>query len=172
MTMIIGIDTGISGGMTLLHDGVLVESIETPHFWTHLKTKTKSGKYKRRRRLAYMVLADVLRDWVSRGATEIIIEQVHPMHGNGAISAFSQGEAFGAFTGISASLGLNITLVTPTQWKRVYDLLHTDKSDSLYKANSLFNGIFPKAKDHNRAESALIAACGLHEDESNLLATE
>lgn len=169
--MIIGVDTGISGGMALLQDAVLVECIETPYYWHTLKTKSKkTGKFKRRRKLSYYVLAETMQAWVDKGATQVIIEQVHPMQGNGVISAFSQGEAFGAFTSVSAALGLPITLVTPSQWKKVHKLLHTDKKESLERARCLFGTKwFPLMKDHNKAEAALIASCGLELIASNKL---
>ncbi len=167
--MIIGIDTGISGGMALLQDGILVECTETPFYWHQLKTKSKTGKFKRRRKLNYHQLHKILWRWYGMGARKIIIEQVHPMQGNGVISAFSQGEAMGAFTAMAAGLGLEIYYVLPTQWKQVHGLIGKDKTYSLYEARRLFGDQwFKLAKDHNKAEAALIGVCGLHDDDNRL----
>ena len=155
--MIIGIDTGISGGMALLQDGVLAQCCETPFYWHQLKTKSKTGKFKRRRKLNYHQLYKILHRWHDLGARKIIIEHVHPMQGNGVISAFSQGEALGAFTAIAAGLDLEIYYVLPTQWKKVHGLIGKDKAYSLDEARRLFGEDgFKLAKDHNKAEAALI----------------
>lgn len=161
--MIIGIDTGVSGGMTLMNDkGEVVECIEVCNRWEVLKSKTKAGKPKRRRRLKYQQIAGTLAHWSMQGAQVMVIERVHAMPHDGGSAAFSFGEAFGCFQAMAALLNMEIVLVTPQAWKKHFNLLGRDKDDSLNLARLSFGlDLFPLKKDHNRAESALIAAYGL-----------
>ena len=162
--MIIGIDTGISGGMALWSEGILLECCEVPSYIETLKTKTRKGNYKKRRRLSYYLVAQRLYDWQKMGAKDIIIEKVHSMPLDSGIAAFSFGEAWGCFNGVSASLGLSINHVSPQLWKRHYSLIGKDKQESLELARDLFGASwFKLKKDHNKAEAALISASGLYE---------
>lgn len=171
--MIIGIDTGVSGGMALYDEkaGVLVDCCMTPFYWQRMSTKSKStidkngkkvaGKYKRRRKLAYWAIADKLETWREMGATNIIIEQVNSMPNQSSQSMFTFGESLGCMLGMAAVLGFDITLVRPKIWKSVYDLTN-DKNESLVLARKTFGlSHFPTAVFHNVAEAALIAASGI-----------
>lgn len=159
--MIIGIDTGISGGMALYGAGLLLECEDVPTHIKELSSKTPSGKPKRRRCLSYGALNETIKAWVSMGARHLVIEHLHPIPKNGALASFSQGEALAAFRMLAIVHDLDLREVTPTVWKRHYELLKCDKDDSLELARELFGAHwFKLKKDHNKAEAALIAAYG------------
>ncbi len=160
----IGIDTGVNGGMCLLQDGEIIEVCAVPNYWEKMKTKTPSGNVKRRRRINYMMFADVIHRWAHPNGNDcdfIIIEKVTAMPKNGAVSMFSFGEAWGAIQAAAAMAGLKTAFVRPMDWKKHFDLLGTDKADSIRLAREIYGKkYFPLAADHNMAESALIARYG------------
>lgn len=159
---VIGIDPGVSGGLALYDSEhhVLLDVEEMPSFWQPLKTKGKGGKVKKRRKIDYFRLCDVLEDWREQGAIKVICEKVTAMPGNGAVSMFSFGEAYGAVLATCVTVGLNVHLVRPYEWKKLYHL-SDDKNASVILAAAMFGSqFFNKAADHNKAEAALIAACG------------
>ena len=160
--MIIGIDTGFNGGMALYSEGLLLDCCDVPNYWETLPSKTKGGNYKRRRRLSYHITLGILLRWHDMGARVIIIEKVHAMPTDSTMSAFSFGEAFGAFKGFAEGLGLTIYLVTPRTWKKHFNLIGTDKDASIELARDMFGTeYFKRKRDHNRAEAALISAYGV-----------
>lgn len=160
--MIIGIDTGISGGMALLDSNKLVDCRSTPTYWKDVAGKTKAGNKKRRRKIDYLELMEILAGWHKQGANDIIIESVHSLPRDSATAAFSFGEAFGCFTAMGHGLGFTVHHVSPQKWKKALNLEGVDKNGSLDRARCSFGDEFFKfKKDHNKAEAALIAAYGL-----------
>lgn len=89
------------------------------------------------------------------------VELVHAMPKNGAVSMFSFGMSYGMVRGVIATLGIPISLVTPTTWKRHYKLT-AEKEEARWMAINLWPGStnFSRKKDDGRAESALIAKYG------------
>ena len=90
-----------------------------------------------------------------------IIERVHAMPKNGAVSMFNFGFSYGSVRGVTATLFIPTTLVTPTVWKRHYKL-SSDKEASRWLAINTWpaNPNFSRKKDDGRAEAALIAKYG------------
>ena len=88
-----------------------------------------------------------------------IIERVGAMPGQGIASAFNFGVSFGILRGVLASNAVPYRLVTPREWKK-YFRLRTDKGAARTIASRLYPSyanLFVRAKDHGRAEAALIA---------------
>lgn len=161
---VIGIDTGVRGGMAFYDTTAkqLLECVNVPSYWQHMKTKGKGGKVKRRRKIDYYKLCDQVETWREKGALSIIIEKVTAMPSNGSVSMFTFGESYGALLAVSVTVGLDVSLVRPQDWKQVYGL-SKDKDASLLCARKMFGEQwFPLKSDHNRAEAALIAASGLN----------
>ena len=169
--LVIGIDTGVSGGMALYSEGLILECYDVPYIWEKLKTKSKAkklpdgkvipGKFKRRKKIDYMRLTVILTHWQSMGAADIFIELIHSMPRDSPVAAFSFGTAFGAFNMAGATLGLKSHFITPQQWKKALGLINEDKEASLELAREMFGTEFFKLKkDHNKAEAALISAYG------------
>ena len=91
-----------------------------------------------------------------------IIEDVHSMPKQGVASTFKFGRAFGTAIGIVEGLGLPVTYVSPSKWKRAYGL-NSEAEKSRQMALNLFPqtaALFARKRDHNRAEAALLARYG------------
>ena len=112
--------------------------------------------------------------WIDKWHPEYaIIENVQPMpsipgtngirRGMGAASSFRFGFAVGQIRAVAACYGLKIRLVHPQSWKRHHGLKGSDKEHSRMKALELMPLTEPylrRVKDHNRAESCLLAIYG------------
>ena len=103
---------------------------------------------------------NLLREWKP---DFLYFENVHAFVGQGVVAAGVFMRNVGILEGISVCEVDNCVRVTPKKWKSRFGLLHTDKTD----ARKMVMGLFPKTahffkrvKDHNRADSALIAIYG------------
>ena len=91
-----------------------------------------------------------------------VIERVGAMPGQGVVSMFNFGRAYGDVRGVLGALAIPVQYVTPQKWKRHYQL-SADKEECRGKALQLFPSCadhFKRKKDHGRAEAALIAKYG------------
>jgi hypothetical protein len=91
--------------------------------------------------------------------TLAIVEAVASRPGQGVVSTFKFGRSYGAALGVLATLAIPVHLVSPTKWKRHFGL-DGDKERSRALALRLWPGrsdLFGRKRDHNRAESALLA---------------
>ena len=158
---IIGIDPGVNGAIACYEpDSMTCYVYDMPTIWIQLATK-KNGKIQRRKRLNYEKLARLLRTLMETGADYAWIEKVGPMPRDGAVGAFTFGEAYGAVKGACSALNLNTLEVRPQVWKAHFGLIGENKDDSRRIASDLFGPEnFKLKKDHNKAEAALIACYG------------
>jgi hypothetical protein len=151
VTKIAGIDPGITGAATLITVGSGI-SIITVDIAT-------TGE-KKQRRIDYRAYRDLLRRWQP---DVLYFENVRAFVGMGVISAGKFGHSIGALEAISACEIDNCHLVLPQVWKRHFNLLKTTKNDSRQLAMTLFPEHAKRlirVKDHNRADSFLIAVYG------------
>ena len=172
MSLIIGIDPGVSGAIVLIEtQGFIVEKEDGGVKWRpvivatgHMPTVKRRKSKKYTRDVDARELFCILRNWVKKDTTSwplVFLERISARPGQGVVSMFSMGNALGVIQGVLAALDLAPTLVTPVVWKRHYDLLHSDKEASRQKAIELFGaGHFPLKKDHGLAEAALIGWYG------------
>ena len=142
----VGIDPGLSGGIAFYDDALpdRAEAFDLP-----VVAKVIDG-----RNLAALI--------TRHGARKAIIENVHSMPKQGVASTFTFGRSFGTAIGIIEGLGLPVTYVAPTKWKKHFGL-DSDAEKSRAAALNLFpqtSMLFARKKDHNRAEAALIARWG------------
>jgi crossover junction endodeoxyribonuclease RuvC len=88
-----------------------------------------------------------------------IIEHVSAAPGQGVSSAFNFGKTYGTLRTALKACEVPFRTVTPAEWKRALKLPGLDKSASLEMARELWPEAtcFSRAKDHNRAEAALLA---------------
>lgn len=90
-----------------------------------------------------------------------IVEAVHAMPRQGVSSSFNFGMAYGMARGVISALNVPTHLVSPTKWKKHYNLT-SDKEKSrklailMWPSTNLFN----RKKDDGRAEAALLALYG------------
>jgi crossover junction endodeoxyribonuclease RuvC len=91
-----------------------------------------------------------------------VIEKVSAMPGQGVTSMFNFGRSYGDVRGVIGALGVPLHLVTPQKWKRHFGL-SSDKDESRLRAIRTFPAAaesFKLKKHDGRAEAALIALYG------------
>jgi hypothetical protein len=94
--------------------------------------------------------------------TVAVIERVSAMPGNGAVSMFNFGRSYGDVRGVIGALDIPLHFVTPQKWKKYFGL-SADKDESRLRAIRMFPAVaeqFKLKKHHGRAEAALIALYG------------
>ena len=159
MTLYIGCDPGLTGAISLIDSRRgLLECEDVPvcsngqdtgsmKIWVDVST-----------------LDDLLDGWSSRHsfATEAVIagiERPIPMPSLPAQTIASQFDTFGALRGaLSAQVGAKaLHIVSPHAWKKFFKL-DSDKEASRVSCQRLYaSAPVTRVKDHNRAESILIA---------------
>ena len=149
---IIGIDPGLNGAIAVLQDNKVKEIFDVPVM--------PEGK-KNKRQLNSAQLVKLLKDIISDNEEiVVIVENVSAMPGQGVTSMFNFGQTFGAIKGICAALGLPITLVRPSKWKKHFDLINSSKDASRTKVIELYPSLshqLTKKKDVNKSDAILIA---------------
>lgn len=151
--MIIGIDVGFTGALSLLDNEKIYECIDMPiHIINGKKHIDSCGLWM------------ILDDWLTKyDVNHVYIEEVGAMPGQGVSSMFRFGMSYGIILGVISSFKVRFSLVRPTKWKKTLGL-NKDKDASremvlrLYPEN---RELFLRKKDDGRAESALIAYYGL-----------
>jgi crossover junction endodeoxyribonuclease RuvC len=146
----IGIDPGLSGAIGVLRDGVYVAVLDMP---TVVKG---SGVVKNE--VDPAGLAALLRQHApAEEAVAVALERVNAMPGQGSSSVFSFGDSFGCARAVVAACRLELTYMTPAQWKKHFKLT-SDKE----LCRALAVRMFPEAplnlkKHADRAEALLMA---------------
>ena len=156
--IIIGIDPGLSGAIAQLgHRGDLIALHDMPIMMRG------GGKSFIKNQVSPAGLAQLLREMIKgedKIAVHVFIELVASGGGQGVASMFSFGHTAGSIEATVATLGLAMTLVPPTQWKRAMNLTK-DKNHARAQAARLYpEASVHRVKDHNRAEALLIARYG------------
>jgi crossover junction endodeoxyribonuclease RuvC len=154
---IVGIDPGLDGAVAIMNSVTgLIEIVDTP-------TSTyKSGK-KNKRMFMAQEMADILIPPAMGVGTQVFIEQVSAMPGQGVTSMFGFGKGYGIWIGICAALKLSTTFVTPQRWKKDIMAGIPDKTAARIRAQQLFPSVAPAlklVKHDGRAEALLIAEYG------------
>jgi crossover junction endodeoxyribonuclease RuvC len=96
--IVMGIDPGINGGLTLLNDGRIDGVWVMPTIEKGLDAKTIRN-----------ILVDI--DFV-------VMEKVSAMPKQGVVSMFHFGVGYGMLQGIIITLGIPLRLITPQAWKK------------------------------------------------------
>ena len=150
--IIIGIDPGISGAISILENKKILEVYDTP-------TMIEGKKNKRQINSAHVT--NIIKERLSNEKEVIVVvEQVNAMPGQGVTSMFNFGQSFGVIKGICAALGLPIYFVRPAKWKKHFNLIKTNKDASRTKVIEAYpeiSGKLHRKKDSNRADAILIA---------------
>lgn len=147
--MIVSIDPGIDGAAAALNpkSGSFVDVIDLPTL----------GKGKQRE-----IDAATFHEWLQKvRPRRVVIERVHSMPKQGVSSTFRFGVAFGTLiTLCRVCMCPDLELVEPGVWHSYFQLPGGDKEASRQMALKLFPEtahLLQRKKDHNRAESELIA---------------
>lgn len=165
MTIIIGIDLGLSGAIAKVGSHGLMDMRDLP-----VMPRSASGSVKQQVNAAG--LAELLKEWTNghdKNEFHVLMERVQAMPAinpktkkvqQGGASTFSLGHTAGIVEGVICAIGLAHDIIQPQVWKKHFKL--TADKDS---ARALAQRYYPDAslarkKDHNRAEALLIARYG------------
>jgi crossover junction endodeoxyribonuclease RuvC len=150
--IIIGIDPGISGAISIIENKKILEVYDTP---------TMIDGKKNKRQINSAQVTNIIKARLNDDKeVVVVVEQVNAMPGQGVTSMFNFGQSFGVIKGICAALGLPIHFVRPTKWKKHFNLIKTNKDASRTKVIEAYPEISDKLhrkKDSNRADAILIA---------------
>ena len=154
MSLILGIDPGLSGALAFFTPGtgaLVVHDVP-------VLALTRNGKAKRE-----VDAVELARLVDAAGPIDhAYIEAVGAMPGQGVSSVFAFGKVFGLLLGILAANFIPHTLVPPARWKRALRV-PAEKDGARARASQLLPahaGLWTRAKDDGRAEAALIAFYG------------
>ena len=150
--IIIGIDPGISGAISIIENKKILEVYDTP---------TMIDGKKNKKQINSAQVTNIIKERLNNGKeVVVVVEQVNAMPGQGVTSMFNFGQSFGVIKGICAALSLPIYFVRPTKWKKHFNLIKTNKDASRTKVIEVYPEISSKLhrkKDSNRADAILIA---------------
>ena len=150
----IGIDPGVSGAIVVLYNGHPAESYRMPV----MKIGSTS-------RVNASALAAMIRPYSSSLVpTEVYVEQVGAMPGQGVSSMFSFGHSCGVVAGVLGAFEMRVSLVTPQAWKKRAGLIGSDKDASRSRAIQMWpewRELDKKGAGQALADAALIAYYGV-----------
>lgn len=154
--IIIGIDPGLEGALAKVGSAGLIDMQDMP-----IMPRSVGGTVKNQVNGAG--LHQLLQEWVrshDKNEFMVFIERVNAMPKQGSASTFSLGHTTGIIEGVICAYGLAHQMIQPGSWKKHFKL--TADKDA---ARALAQRYYPEAsltrkKDHNRAESLLIARYG------------
>jgi crossover junction endodeoxyribonuclease RuvC len=150
--IIIGIDPGISGAISIIENKKILEVYDTP---------TMIDGKKNKRQINSAQVTNIIKErMLSNKEIVVVVEHVNAMPGQGVTSMFNFGQSFGVIKGICAALSLPIYFVRPTKWKKHFNLIKTNKDASRTKVIEAYpevSGKLHRKKDSNRADAILIA---------------
>ena len=150
--IIIGIDPGINGAISIIENKKIIEVYDTP---------TMIDGKKNKRQINGAQVTNIFKERLN-GEKEVVVvvEHVNAMPGQGVTSMFNFGQSFGVIKGICGVLNLPIYFVRPAKWKKHFNLIKTNKDASRTKVIEVYPEISSKLhrkKDSNRADAILIA---------------
>ena len=150
--IIIGVDPGINGALSIIENKKIVEVYDTP---TMIEGK------KNKRQINGAQVTNIIKERLnSKEEVVVVVEHVNAMPGQGVTSMFNFGQSFGVIKGICAALSLPIYFVRPAKWKKHFNLIKTNKDASRTKVIQVYPEISSKLsrkKDSNKADAILIA---------------
>ena len=150
--IIIGIDPGISGAISIIENKKILEVYDTP---------TMIDGKKNKKQINGAQVTAIIKERLNSGKdVVVVVEQVNAMPGQGVTSMFNFGQSFGVVKGICAALSLPIYFVRPAKWKKHFNLIKTNKDASRTKVIEVYPELSSKLhrkKDSNRADAILIA---------------
>lgn len=165
MGYILGIDPGLTGGLSFLDYSVPFCSpkqsfvYHTPVITTKF---VKQGKKKTRNNMDLNEARKIIKKY---NVDIAYLEEVHAMPGQGVTGMFRFGQNFGQWEGILAGLEIDVIKVPPQTWKSRMKLRSAAKTLAREMATEYFplhEDSFRKVKDDGVAESILIALYGCY----------
>jgi crossover junction endodeoxyribonuclease RuvC len=154
-TLIIGIDIGATGAIAVLTDtGELLDVQDMP---------TLHDGPAKRRTINAPLLAEII---YKSHADRAFVERVGPRPMEGAVGAFSFGDAKGVVRGCLAAAAIPAIFITPVTWKRAVGIPPGKGMKDMARSNAINRWpgkaiLFSRKMDDGRAEAALIGLAGL-----------
>lgn len=156
MSFLIGCDPGLTGAITSLdHHGHLRAVVDLPT----CPIETAGPQSKIKRKIDARALRAILRELVPADERAMfVIEDMQLLGGSSVQTMGALAHTRGVIEAVALLCDLDVRFVRPQAWKRFYGL-GSDKTAALAAARTMWCGHddFKRAKDHNRAEAALIA---------------
>ena len=152
--IIIGIDPGVSGAISILENKKVIEIFDMP---------TMIDGKKNKKQVNGSQVTNIIKEKLNDNSGKeiiVVVEHVNAMPGQGVTSMFNFGQSFGVIKGICSALSLPIYFVRPTKWKKYFNLIKTNKDASRTKAIEIYPEIsnqLSRKKDSNKADAILIA---------------
>ena len=150
--IIIGIDPGISGAISIIENKKIIDVYDTP---------TMIDGKKNKRQINSAQVTNIIKERLNSGKeVVVVVEHVNAMPGQGVTSMFNFGQSFGVIKGICAALSIPIYFVRPSKWKKHFNLIKTNKDASRTKVIQVYpeiSGELSRKKDANKADAILIA---------------
>ena len=150
--IIIGIDPGVSGGISILENKKVIEVFDMP---------TMIDGKKNKKQVNGAQVSNIIKEKLnSENEIIVVVEHVNAMPGQGVTSMFNFGQSFGVIKGICSALSIPIYFVRPIKWKKHFNLIKTNKDASRTKVIEIYPKISDKLsrkKDSNKADAILIA---------------
>lgn len=162
----IGIDPGLTGAVSVIDANGVRAIFDLPT----MQVPGAGPKALVQKKIDGRVLYELLLKHCPAGDAKpiVIIEQVHARgssNGGAGNSVQTQGSllrSLGAIETVAECMRWTIRYVPPQTWKRIYNL-GKEKADSLSMARKLYPAAMhdlKRVRDHNRAESLLLAHWG------------
>ncbi|MBL6758625.1 MAG: crossover junction endodeoxyribonuclease [Pelagibacteraceae bacterium] len=149
--ILLGIDPGVSGALSVYEHKKLVEVLDMP-------TMSEGKKNKKQINSAQLSL-EIKKRINGSDENAVVIEHVTAMPGQGVTSMFNFGQSFGVIKGICSALNLPVYFVRPVKWKKHFNLIGSSKDASRTKAIEMFPSFsdnMTRKKDANKADAILI----------------
>ena len=150
--IIIGVDPGISGAISIIENKKILEVYDTP---TMIEGK------KNKRQINSAQVTNIIKERLNKEKkVVVVVEQVNAMPGQGVTSMFNFGQSFGVIKGVCSALSIPIYFVRPAKWKKHFNLIKTNKDASRTKVIEVYPEISNKLsrkKDSHKADAILIA---------------
>ena len=152
--IIIGIDPGVSGAISILENKKVIEIFDMP---------TMIDGKKNKKQVNGSQVTNIIKEKLNDNSGKeiiVVVEHVNAMPGQGVTSMFNFGQSFGVIKGICSALRLPIYFVRPMKWKKHFNLIKTNKDASRTKVIEVYPEISSKLsrkKDSNKADAILIA---------------
>ena len=152
--IILGIDPGVSGAISVLENKKVIEVFEMP---------TMIDLKKNKKQVNGSQVSNIIKEKINSNKGKeiiVVVEHVNAMPGQGVTSMFNFGQSFGVIKGICSALSLPIYFVRPSKWKKHFNLIKTNKDASRTKAIEIYPEIssnLSRKKDSNKADAILIA---------------
>ena len=149
--IIIGIDPGVSGAISVLENKKVIEVFDMP---------TMIDGKKNKKQVNGAQVTNIIKEKLNNDKEIIVVvEHVNAMPGQGVTSMFNFGQSFGVLKGVCSAMQLPMYFVRPARWKKYFNLINSEKDASRTKAIEIFPYIssqLSKKKDANKADAILL----------------